>query len=136
MIKRGNEKPHAKLKDQLGGPGFWGVIPHGHLPWTSFRGCGLNEDALRSFLGVDIKMDPLPLGLCDASVERAEAGEEERSLVCLRKRCDYKAVRLMGGMQLLESVSLLSSPTSETVGLLCYWQGRSALLKQTRCFPA
>lgn len=41
----------------------------------------------------------------------------------------------MGGMQLLESVSLLSSPTSETVGLLCYWQGRSALLKQTRRFP-
>jgi len=116
VIKRGNKMPHTKLKDQLGGPGFWGAIPHGYLPWTSFCGCGPTKDSLRSFLGIDIKMEPFPLRLWDASFERAEAGEEEYSLVCLRKRCDYKAVSLMWGMQLLESVSLLFIPTSETGG--------------------
>ena len=105
--------PHAKLKGQLGGPGFRGAIPHSHLPWTSFPGCGPTKDSLRSFLGIDIKTEPFPLGLCDVSFERAEAGEEEHSLVCLRKRCDYKTVGLTWGMQLLESVSLLSSATSE-----------------------
>ena len=71
---------------------------------------------LRSLLGIDIKMERSPLRSCDASFKRAGAGKEEPSLVFLRKRSDYKAGRLIWGMQLLESVSLLSIPTSETGG--------------------
>lgn len=53
----------------------------------------------------------------------------------LRKRWDYRAVRLMRGLQLLESVSVLSTPTSEPGRALCYWQGRGAILKQARFCP-
>lgn len=89
---------------------------------------------LRSFLGIDIKMEPFPLRLWDASFERAEAGEEEYSLVCLRKRCDYKAVRLMG-MQLLESVSLLFIPTSETGGTFALLAGEKCPSQADKVLP-
>lgn len=55
--------------------------------------------------------------------------------VLVRKRCDYKAVRLTWGTQLLDQSLHFPPSLWGQAGPLCYWQARGAIHKRTRSCP-